>query len=201
MAEALRRVSAALVSELDLERVVQHVTDAATDLIGAQFGSFFYNVVNEAAAETDPAGRESYMLYTLSGVPQEAFAGFPMPRNTALFEPTFRGDGSIRLDDVTKDPRYGQNPPYYGMPPGHLPVRSYLAVPVVSRRGEVLGGLFFGHAEPGVFTAEHLRLVQGVAAPAAIAIDNARLFQAAEREREQAQHRAERLSHMQDVSA
>jgi PAS domain S-box-containing protein len=221
-AETLHRISTALVSELDLERVVQHVTDAATELIGAQFGSFFYNVVEETAvddtaveetalddtaagentgvADDTPAG-ESYLLYALSGAPREAFDGFPMPRNTALFEPTFRGEGVIRLDDVTEDPRYGHNPPYHGMPRGHLPVRSYLAVPVVSRSGEVLGGLFFGHSEAGVFTAQHVRLVQGVAAPAAIAIDNARLFQAAERERAKAQRLAERLSHLQEVSA
>jgi GAF domain-containing protein len=49
------------------------------------------------------------------------------------------------------------------MPAGHLPVRSYLAVPVVSRSGEVLGGLFFGHADPGVFTDRAERLVAGIA--------------------------------------
>ena len=64
------------------------------------------------------------------------------------------------------------------MPEGHLPVRSYLAVPVVSRSGEVLGGLFFGHAKPGVFTERAERLVAGIAAQAAIAMDNARLYRA-----------------------
>src|SRR5690606_30981079 len=66
--------------------------------------------------------------------------------------------------------------PHYGMPDGHLPVKSYLAAPVVSRSGEVLGGLFFGHAEPGVFAERHERLVRGIAAQAAVAIDNARLY-------------------------
>ena len=61
---------------------------------------------------------------------EEAFAKFPQPRATAVFAPTFRGEGAVRLDDVTQDPRYGKSPPYFGMPPGHLPVRSYLAVPV-----------------------------------------------------------------------
>ena len=69
--------------------------------------------------------------------------------------------------------------PHHGMPEGHLPVRTYLAVPVVSRSGEVLGGLFFGHEEPGVFTERHERLLVGIAGQAAIAIDNARLFEAA----------------------
>src|ERR687894_2268958 len=103
------------------------------------------------------------MLYTLSGVPREAFAHFPMPRATNLFGPTFRGEGTIRLDDVRQDARYGRNTPYTGMPEGHLPVASYLAVPVLSRSGDVLGGLFFGHAERGVFGERHERLVEGLA--------------------------------------
>src|SRR5205085_1210722 len=114
--------------------------------------------------------------------PRSAFERFPLPRNTALFEPTFRGLGVIRSDDIRKDPRYGKTPPHHGMPQGHLPVVSYLAVPVISRSGEVHGGLFFGHDRPGVFTDDSEQVVSAIAAHAAIAIDNARLFQAAERE-------------------
>jgi light-regulated signal transduction histidine kinase (bacteriophytochrome) len=62
------------------------------------------------------------------------------------------------------------------MPEGHLPVASYLAVPVISRTGSVLGGLFFGHSRPGVFTVEAERIATGIAAHAAIALDNAALF-------------------------
>ncbi len=172
--EILHSVGAALAGNLDLERVVHAVTDAATQLSGAQFGAFFHNVKNENG--------ESYMLYTLSGAPREAFSKFPMPRNTAVFNPTFHGEGVIRSDDITKDPRYGKNAPYYGKPKGHLPVISYLAVPVVSRAGEVMGGLFFGHEKPGVFTERAERIVVGIAAQAAIAMDNARLFTAAQNE-------------------
>ncbi|MEQ1954341.1 PAS domain S-box protein [Mesorhizobium sp. CN2-181] len=170
----LNRTGASVAEELDVERIVQIVTDACTELVGAQFGAFFYNVINAAG--------ESYMLYALSGVPREAFSQFPMPRNTAVFEPTFKGDGVVRSDDILLDPRYGKNEPYKGMPVGHLPVRSYLAVPVVSRAGEVIGGLFFGHEEPGRFKADHEELLIGIAGQAATAIDNARLFQARERE-------------------
>jgi GAF domain-containing protein len=118
--------------------------DAGVELTGAEFGAFFYNLINEAG--------ESYMLYTLSGAPLEAFSKFPMPRNTQVFAPTFNGEGIVRSDDITLDPRYGHNTPRKGMPEGHLPVRSYLAVPVKSRTGEVLGGLFFGHARPAMFS-------------------------------------------------
>jgi signal transduction histidine kinase len=121
------------------------------------------------------------LLYTLSGAPKEAFAHFPKPRATALFGHTFRGEGIIRVADVTRDPRYGKVGPYYGMPPGHLPVRSYLAVPVKGRSGDVLGGLFFGHSQPGVFTEQHEQMVDGIAAWASIALENARLHAESER--------------------
>jgi signal transduction histidine kinase len=104
-----------------------------------------------------------------------------MPRNTAVFAPTFSGAEIVRSPDITKDPRFGRSAPYHGLPPGHLPVRSYLAVPVVSRTGKVHGGLFFGHKEAGVFLARHERLVVGVAAWAALAMDNGYLFAEAQR--------------------
>jgi signal transduction histidine kinase len=83
----------------------------------------------------------------------------------------------VRVDDITKDERYGKNEPHFGMPAGHLPVVSYLAVPVFSRSGDVLGGLFFGHPEPGKFTKEHENIVVSIAAQAAIGIDNAKLYE------------------------
>jgi PAS domain S-box-containing protein len=172
--QTLNRTAALVAAELDLENLVQTVTDAGVALTRAEFGAFFYNVRNERG--------ESYTLYTISGVPREAFSKFPMPRNTHVFEPTFRGAGTMRADDITKDPRYGRNDPHKGMPEGHLPVRSYLAVPVTSRSGEVLGALFFGHSKAGVFTATHEELLVGIAAQASVGIDNARLFQAAQRE-------------------
>lgn len=98
-AELLNRVGPMLAAELDTEKLVQSVTDIATALVGAEFGSF---------------------------------------------APTFRSEGVVRCEDVTSDPRYGKNMPYYGMPEGHSPVRSYLAAPVVSRSGDILGGLFSG---------------------------------------------------------
>jgi signal transduction histidine kinase len=121
------------------------------------------------------------MLYTLSGVPIEHFKDFPMPRATEIFGPTFRGEGVIRLGDVRQDPRYGRNSPYQGIPPGHLPVVSYLAVPVTLRSGEVVGGLFFGHPEANVFTERAERIVVGLAPHAAVAIENARLYGQAQR--------------------
>jgi PAS domain S-box-containing protein len=181
--EVLNRTGIAVAAELDLERLVQMVTDAGVELSHAEFGAFFYNVIK--------AGGEAYTLYTLSGAPRSAFEKYPMPRNTAIFDPTFRGRGPVRSDDIQKDYRYGKSAPYHGMPKDHLPVRSYLAVPVVSRSGEVLGGLFFGHARPGVFTNRAEQIVTALAAQAAVAIDNSRLHQTSQLEIE-ARRRAER---------
>jgi signal transduction histidine kinase/CheY-like chemotaxis protein len=175
--ELLNKTGAALASKIDLEGVVQAVTDAATQVSGAEFGAFFYTATStEGGALT---------RYTLSGAPREAFEAFGHPRATPLFGPTFRGAGPIRIADVRNDPRYGQMGPHHGMPHGHLPVSSYLAVPVLARSGEVLGGLFFGHRDCGVFTERAERLVVGIAAQAAIAIDNARMYEDAKRAAEE----------------
>jgi PAS domain S-box-containing protein len=153
-AEQLNRIGPILLAELDLEKLVQSVTDIATKLAGAEFGAFF----------KDAAGRP----YAISGR-----AEFPLARNAGLLVPTFRGMGLVRSDDLANDPRFAK-------PVDEAPVRSYLAIPVVSRSGEILGGLCFGHSAPGKFTEQEERLVAGIAAQAAIAIDNARLFEEAQ---------------------
>lgn len=171
--EVLNRTGAMVAAELDLSRIVQLVVDAGVELTGAQFGAFFYNVVRQDG--------ERMMLYTLSGAKVSDFQHFGMPRATAVFSPTFHGEGVIRSGDITNDPRYGHNDPHRGMPQGHLPVRSYLAVPVTSRSTEVIGGLFFGHAETDMFDARSERIMIGLASQAAVAIDNARLFEELQR--------------------
>jgi signal transduction histidine kinase len=172
--ELLNRTGISIAAKLDLRSLVQTVTDAATTLSGAKFGAFFFTVEDREQGVLT--------LYTLSGAPRAAFENLGHPRGTDLFGPTFHGEAPIRSDDILEDPRYGKWAPHYGMPEGHLPVRSYLAAPVVSRAGDVLGGLFFGHPEPGVFNERAERIVCGIAAQAAIAIDNARLYEAAQKE-------------------
>ena len=114
-------VGAAVVSSLDRGAIVQNVTDIATE---ADAGG-----VRRLLLQRDRPVRSVVHALHAVGAPMEAFARFPQPRATAVFAPTFHGEGRVRLDDVTTDPRYGRNPPYHGLPEGHLPVRSYLAVP------------------------------------------------------------------------
>ncbi|MCW5976924.1 MAG: PAS domain-containing protein [Bryobacteraceae bacterium] len=176
-AELLNQAGLALASELDWEKLAQKITDIATQLTRAAYGAFFYDTI-------DAAGRTE-TLYTLSGTTRGAFEGFAIPRDTPLFHSTYAGQGIIRCGDVLADERYGKAPPHYGLPDGHLPVRSYLAAPVTLRSGETLGGLFFGHPEAGVFTEDDEALVAGLAAQAAVALDNARLFARVERGRQE----------------
>ena len=198
--ELLNRTGSALASTRDLQPLLQEVTDAATRISGARFGAFFYH-------STGPDG-SALMLHTLSSGAPPAFARFGQPRATALFGPSLRGEGIVRSDDVLSDPRYGRNKPYAGVPKGHPVVRSYLAVPVIARSGDVIGTLFFGHPEPHMFNERTERIIGSVAAQAAVAIDNARLYEAAQQAAEErkvlldsersARAEAERTSQMKD---
>ncbi len=169
----LNKVARTIISDPDLERVLQSVTDIATEATGATFGSFFYNMTG------DPS--DSYALQALSGATRAAFARVELPRANALFQPGPGGAAPSRSNDVRQDPRYRDGNPAFGMP-DHEPVASYLAVPVMSKTGQPHGGLFLGHPRPGVFTQEAEDIVTGIAAHAAIAIDNARLLRSAQAE-------------------
>jgi PAS domain S-box-containing protein len=198
--ELLNSTGSALATQRDLRSLLQTVTDAATGISGARFGALFYH------------GKDSdgdlFTLYTVAGNAPPEFAQFGHPRATALIGPSLRGEGVVRSDDIGSDPRYAQSEPHFGVPDGHPSVRSYLAVPVIARSGEVLGSLFFGHPEAGVFTERTERIVGGIAAQAAVAIDNTRLYEAAQHAAEErkvllesersARAEAERTSQMKD---
>lgn len=160
------RLGAAIAAELEPKTLVQMITDACVDLSGAACGAFF-GIDAEHACQ----------LWALSGEDMESLATLGLPRHTPLLGSVFRGDGIVHLDDVSKDPRFGRNHPNKGMPPGHPPVRSFMALPVISRTGKVLGVLLFGHPEPGQFDERSQSLITAIAAQAAVALDNARLYE------------------------
>lgn len=161
--EALYRVGGLISHEHRVEAIVQAATDAATELTGAQFGAFFHNVEGDGAV--------GFELYALSGLALSDYEGMPPPQRSALFEPAFRGTGVVRCDDVTLEASFR------GMPHGHTKVRSYLAVPVMSRVGEVLGAMFFGSERAGVFSDRSERIAVGIAAQAAAAIGSAMAYE------------------------
>jgi signal transduction histidine kinase len=86
------------------------------------------------------------------------------------------------------------------MPQGHLPVRSYMAAPVRSHSGEVFGGLFFGHQRPGVFDESAEDVLRGIAGWASIAMDNAKLYEAAQQAARELAIRASELATVLEVA-
>lgn len=172
--EILELTGRSITSHLDLKTTLQIVTDTATRLSGAEFGAFFY--------EADDERGETSVQYSLSGSPPAEFEKFGLLRQTLLLRPASSGEQIVRSGDITKDARHGTTEPHRGIPEAYPSVRSYLAVPIVARSGEVLGRLFFGHSKSDIFTEQAERIVAGVGAQAAIAMDNARLYEAARRE-------------------
>ncbi len=164
-AELLNQVGPRLVAERDPERLIQSLTEIATAVVGAECGSFLYNA-------GDVPG-ESRVVYVPAG-------GSIISRNPDLIARTLRGQAILRFDDLSADARYNEKLPRFATGRTQFTFRSYLAAPVISRSGEVMGGLFFGHSIPNRFTERQEDLIRGIAAQAAIALDNARLFEEAQ---------------------
>ncbi len=170
-------------AELDLHKLVEAVTEAAREVCGAEFGIFVYNIQSD--------NEKRNVMYSLSGLSEEWFQKLGNPYNSQLFAPTFEGQGILRIGDLLEDERYINHNADID---DDLQLRSYMAVPVVSRSGEVLGGLFLGHSKPDIFTDESEMTIGGIAAQAAVAIDNANLYRAVQKELAHHKHMEEELS-------
>lgn len=189
--EMLNSTGNALARHRDLQPLLQEVTDAATRIVGARFGAFLYR-----------SGGSALQLCTMAGQPPPGYGDLT---GSGLLEQA-GGDacGVVRCDDLQHQPGSAiQLDPALAQ---HL--RSLLAAPVTSRTGEVVGTLLFGHPEPGMFGERSERIIGGIAAQAGVAIDNARLNEAARRAAEErialldrersARAEAERSSQMKD---
>ena len=167
--EMINWINSALAAELDLEVLVQRVVDVGTQLSGAAFGAYFQRI------DATP-GR---LLVASSGALPEAFDAGSMPCIATMFEDGVTG--ALRCDDNEVGSEQGA-------------VRSCLAVPVVSRTGELLGGMFFGHSQPARFDADDELTLAGLATQSAIAIDNARLYRALRESKDQVRQQLEQIN-------
>jgi PAS domain S-box-containing protein len=166
--ETVHRLGQVLSRELDAQKLVQTVIDTAVQLTGADFGAFVLNQLDEQG--------KRYQVGGVSGMSSDVFSCIPLARTSDIFAITLRDKQKKRIDDLREASEFEGKIPAYDMPDGYHPTRSYLAVPVVSQSADILGGLFFGHSEAGVFTERHERVIEGLAAQAAVALDNARLY-------------------------
>ena len=161
--ELLNNTGAALASTLDLPALLQETVDAATRISGARFGAFYYHD-DTAAPDADalPAAR--------------AVSGISLRLADAIAAELRLGPAT-RQNDLLAAPETGAD--------GAPPLRSCLSLPVNSRAGLPLGRLLLGHPQAGMFSARSERIVAGIAAQAAVALDNTRLYAAATRAAEE----------------
>lgn len=195
--ELLNSTGSALARQRDLRSLLQTVTDAATGISGARCGAFFYNGRD--------GGGTPFTVTTRAGAACDDLARILPP----VQGPGAR-DAVLRVADTATDARFQplESAEDAGGAAAPFAMRSYLAVPVVSRSGELVGRLVFGHPEAGIFSERTERIVGGIAAQAAVAIDNTRLYEAAQRAAEErkellesermARAEAERTSNMKD---
>ena len=184
--EMVNWVNSILASQLDLEILAQTVVDMGTKLIGAGFGAFFYG-----GEDLDPG---CFRLYVGSGLNRDILAKPPVLRLTDVFGADLHGNATIRSADISIDFRYGNKTPFDGLLPTDTPVRSYCAATIVSRSGEILGGLLFGHLQAEMFDAGDEELIKGLATQAALAVDNARMYRALWESEDQARRQLEQIN-------
>jgi signal transduction histidine kinase len=188
----------ALASERDLDTIVRTALDAALAACRAQFGAFFYTT---RAVDDVPV-----QLYKLSVEHPEMLAVSAPPPLANHFDVNALGAKVFWSDDLLQDREYGGGNPFAGTAVGHLALRSYLFVPVITSSGDAIGGMLFGHGEHGKFQQDNAVYVGMVTAQVSAAMVNARLAETlteeialADSARAQQRETAERLRQALDA--
>lgn len=152
----------AILGELEVDRLVEGLAEAARELGGADFALY-------AGAATP--GRP-----VLVGAAEADFEEVPDPVRAPLLAAAFTGSSPLRVDDTTLwAPSDDAARPYGSFRDGRV-VRSYIGAPVVARDGLVLGALFLGHHQRRAFDRRDEQLVFGIAAHLAVALEKADLL-------------------------
>ncbi len=151
-----------LVAELDVEHVLQRLLETARELTGARYAAL--GVLDEEKRELE--------RFLFVGVDEETRRRIgPLPRGRGVLGELISDPRPLRLGDVKDHPRS------YGFPPGHPPMAAFLGVPIAIR-GEAYGNLYLTEKRRGgEFDDLDQELLEVLAEWAAIAIDNARLYE------------------------
>src|SRR3954451_23662232 len=159
---ALSDVVLAIAAEHEVEPVLQRLVHSARELAGAKY-----------AALGIPDGEGAFASFITSGMSDELIEAMgPLPRTHGMLGAMLESAEPHLTDDITQDPRFRG-----WWPRAHPLMRSFLGVPIVTR-GEVLGAVYLTEKEDGsMFSAADQRLIELLAAHAAIAIENARLHE------------------------
>ena len=160
--EAMSDAVLAIAAERSVERVLQRIVDAARELASARY-----------AALGVPDGEGNFSQFITSGMTEEEIAAMgPLPRTHGLLGAMLEADTPHRTADIRRDPRFRG-----WWPRAHPKMSSFLGVPIVSKSG-ILGAFYLTDKEgASEFSEEDERLIAMLAAHAAIAIENARLYE------------------------
>jgi signal transduction histidine kinase len=157
--------SIALNSELSLDNLLQKIVETAVSLTDARYAAL--GVIDESGAALE--------RFITTGIDEGTRTTIgDLPRGRGILGVLIREAKPLRLTHLGDDPRS------VGFPPGHPPMDSFLGVPVLLR-GVAYGNLYLTEKEGGEFTDDDLELVTLLAAQAAVAIENARLYESATR--------------------
>jgi signal transduction histidine kinase len=161
---ALVETGVAITSELSLDALLQRFVEAAAELTGARYAAL--GVIDRTGSELE--------RFLTTGIDAETYAAIgDLPRGRGILGVLIREDAPLRLHNLGDDPRS------VGFPPNHPPMRTFLGVPV-HLRGVAYGNLYLTEKASGEdFTDEDQELVELLASQAAVAIENARLYEAA----------------------
>jgi len=165
--ERLLEVGRSLVAELHLPNVLDRVLEVAREITGARYA---------ALGILDEEKRELEQFLTVGIDDEQRSRIGSLPRGHGVLGLLIRDPRPLRLDDV------GSHPDSYGFPPDHPPMKTFLGVPVLIR-GEAWGNLYLTDKQGGPFTEEDEEALLVLADWAAIAIDNARLYEGVQRRR------------------
>ncbi|MCA9965047.1 MAG: GAF domain-containing sensor histidine kinase [Anaerolineales bacterium] len=159
---ALSKATLAITGELSLEKVLQQIVDAVRDLAQAEYAAL--GVPNSASGYLD-----NFIYSGLSS--EEASHIGNLPRGLGLLGAIISEQRTVCVDNIAEDPRA------VGCPPGHPPVNSFLGVPIMAGK-EMLGNLYLANKVGATsFTEADQEIVELLAAQAAIAIQNAQLYE------------------------
>jgi signal transduction histidine kinase len=160
----LLQTGIAISSELSLDAVLQRIVEAAALVTGARY----------AALGVIDASGTSLERFVTHGIDEETRARIgDLPRGRGVLGALISDARTLRLHDIAEDPRS------VGFPPGHPPMTTFLGTPIVLR-GVAYGNLYLTEKEDGAeFDAGDEELVELLSAQAAVAIENARLYESA----------------------
>lgn len=169
--QMLNSIGKAISEKLDVESILQRVTDATTQITGASLGAFFFNKTN--------TNGEKFTLLTSTGIQKEYLEKLGNLNGIESLSRLFHSKDILRVEDISKLPANDINSLHYKILQENLPVVSYMTVPVIANCGKVIGRLFFGHSSPGMFITEHEDILASIASQASVALENSTLFEEA----------------------